>query len=102
MGYINISDGSITPTPPPYDGPDDLPMYVADEQFANVYWQWGRGDWAQHSCPAGMIFDPHVQPGRCASFLRTTSTGHRMSSTIPPSKGPDPGPGEQESDSGSS
>lgn len=64
MGYINVSDGSITPTPPPpFDGPGDVPEYAADEQFANVFWQWHNGAWVQHPCPAGLVFNPHAKPG---------------------------------------
>ena len=62
-GFINISDGSITPTPPPPSGPEDVDVYEADEQFANLFWRWGDGEWIQHTCPAGTIFDPHVTPG---------------------------------------
>ena len=66
MSFVNITDGSVAPTPPSYtpdhDGPD---TYEADEQFANVFWQWSSktGKWVQLGCPKGMIYDPHVQPG---------------------------------------
>src|SRR5580704_3531851 len=57
MGYVNISDGSITPTPPssPSDGVED--MYAADEQFANVYWQSVQGIWHEMRCPAGLVYN---------------------------------------------
>ena len=63
MGYINISDGSVTPTPPSSPPEDGADPYAADEQFANVYWQWDKGDWHQLSCPAGLIYNPHLTPG---------------------------------------
>ena len=57
MGYINISDGSITPTPPPPRPDDDVEnTYAADEQFANVYWQWAYG-WHEQRCPAGLVYN---------------------------------------------
>ncbi len=75
MGYTNISDGSITPTPPPpYDGPDDS-AYAADAQFANVFWQWHDGAWHQMSCPAGLIYDPHITPGPVCVLPRDYDNG---------------------------
>ena len=58
MAYINISDGSITPTPPSSPPDDDVvDIYAADEQFANVFWQWAHGSWHDSKCPAGLVFN---------------------------------------------
>jgi hypothetical protein len=57
--YENVTNGAPTPpAQPPAD--DDAFNYVADEQFANVYWQWLQGRWARHTCPQGLVFNSTV------------------------------------------
>ena len=61
MGYINISDGSITPVPPSSPADDDVvDIYAADEQFANVFWQKAQGSWHEMRCPAGLVFNSEI------------------------------------------
>jgi hypothetical protein len=94
MGFINISDGSITPTPPPpYEGSDGYPngpdVYAEDEQFANVYWQLSYGAWVMQMCPAGTIYDPHVQPGPVSVFPQDYHTAAPYALNDPSLEGKD-------------
>ncbi|HLZ55305.1 MAG TPA: carbohydrate-binding module family 14 protein [Ktedonosporobacter sp.] len=56
--YTNVTDG--TPTKPDYTPTDPDDNYTADLQFANVFWQWSKGEWYQQSCPPGLTFNSRL------------------------------------------